>query len=669
MKNLIIFLIISIKAIYNYNESILLEDLYIPINVTYMKDLISNLTSIIEGYVYLDIAKNPPNLLHKKIDLKEELINKINISNERPFYEFYRDIKRVLSTVRDINLMPKPLINNFSKYMACLPFSFYIEADEENDYQLYMKKNYKCPFNYTNSTINDFIDDAIYNKRKISLINNINPFDFIQNFGKDFLKIKNEHSYFTLIMKYISNFPLYIFPLNEDELNLTINLSNKEEKNISFFIYLNSDLEKNNNDIDDIKLKWDYSIDGFRCRIDEINKFNVFYQNTFYFEDEQKIKDIIFNCSRLFHNNTYSIIGIESRNEIGMDKIGIYLEQLLQPKISTNKLLFSMRKSSLLKDNFEQFKTEYLDFSTCKEPKSYETFFLENPDNYGNITHYRTILLDGISLETKKDLLSKREELTKKNMKKPTEILIFTDYASFNAASVFIKGLQQSGGAIIVGYFGNPKNRKILGDSSISSSGIINYKWTNYSKNLKYLGFEIKITGKEFYDFNFQKDNPLPLEYISISVDEHIDIYQDYSDNIYDKFINESKKIFEKYKFQCNINNSFLLLENNNCSKIKGDSHAHGGFACGNDGLWNKSKCKAFYCDLGFYYDSYQNKCIEDICTIEEDELIPFWAISIIVGGGIIVLFIALFLIRRTVNIGRKSLDEFDMSNKEKFVE
>ena len=42
-----------------------------------------------------------------------------------------------------------------------------------------------------------------------------------------------------------------------------------------------------------------------------------------------------------------------------MDKIVIYLEQLLQLKISTNKLLFSMRKSNLLKDNFNQFKKEY----------------------------------------------------------------------------------------------------------------------------------------------------------------------------------------------------------------------------------------------------------------------------------------------------------------------
>ena len=25
--------------------------------------------------------------------------------------------------------------------------------------------------------------------------------------------------------------------------------------------------------------------------------------------------------------------------------------------------------------------------------------------------------------------------------------------------------------------------------------------------------------------------------------------------------------------------------------------------------------CKPFYCDIGYYYDTYQKKCIEDICT------------------------------------------------------
>ena len=41
--------------------------------------------------------------------------------------------------------------------------------------------------------------------------------------------------------------------------------------------------------------------------------------------------------------------------------------------------------------------------------------------------------------------------------RKPTEILVYTDGFSYSATSIFIKGLQEFGGAIIVGHLGNPK--------------------------------------------------------------------------------------------------------------------------------------------------------------------------------------------------------------------
>ena len=58
------------------------------------KDIINNLENLLEYYVCLDIAKNPPeieghpNYHHKGIDLKEEL-SKVSTKN-RKFYEFYQ---------------------------------------------------------------------------------------------------------------------------------------------------------------------------------------------------------------------------------------------------------------------------------------------------------------------------------------------------------------------------------------------------------------------------------------------------------------------------------------------------------------------------------------------------------------------------------------------------
>ena len=712
-KALILFILLLLFISIESND---LESFYTPINSTYMKNIISNITSIIEGYAYLDISKNPPNSLHEKIDLIKEL-NDINTATERPFYEFYRDIRRVVGKLKDVHLMPSSSFASFDQYMACFPIYFYINLDDKNEYQLYMKNNSFCRFKYTdNQDINTFINDAINDKIEISSINGEDPFNFIQNFGKEFISLKNDHSHFTASIQIISLFNLYLFPFNESELSLNIELSNGQKQNISYYVFQMT--QPNLNVVKETKLDWNYTTDVFKCRVDEVNKFNVFYQNSFIFEDVSEIKEIIYNCSKLFHENDYKIIGIESRNMGGMGTIGIYLEQLLQPKICTNRMLFSIRKNDFLKDNFEQLKKQYLDFETCKPPESFENFFLDEPDNYGeNITHNRTIILDEITLDMKKDLHSKREELINTNKtKKPTEIIIFTDYESISATSIFLKTFQQSGGAIIVGYYGNPKNNLAPRDSGVSSSGIINYEWTTYYKNLKDLGFILGITGQEFYDFDYQKENPIPQEYTIIPVDEHVDIYEDYSDDNYDKFINESRIIFDKYINSCNINNKKLFLEDDNCYNIDGDSHAHGGYPCGDDGYWNKSQCQAFYCDLGYYYDTYKMKCIEDICTKteddkeeeynneeeenneeeyneegeeenneeeyneeeeennneednkENDELIPLWAIFVIVVGGVLVLIISLILIRRTVN-SKKTKEIFEITGEARLME
>ena len=69
------------------------------------KDIINNLINLLEYYVYLDIAKNPPeiggdsNYHHKGINLKEEL-NKDSTKN-RKFYDFYQEIETILNSPRD----------------------------------------------------------------------------------------------------------------------------------------------------------------------------------------------------------------------------------------------------------------------------------------------------------------------------------------------------------------------------------------------------------------------------------------------------------------------------------------------------------------------------------------------------------------------------------------
>ena len=671
MNSFLITLILLLVIIKNENyEPLNLDDFYYEVDPNYMNQVISNLTQLSEIYAYLDIIKNPPNSFHPKIDLKEEL-NKIDTTKSKLFYDFYRDIIRIIGKMKDIHTVVLPKKNQFLFYLACIPFSFGIKLDENKEYQIYIKKSSTCPFNYSDSELSKFIDDAANGKKSILSINDKEPFDFFQDFGKEFFSLKNEHARFTFILEFISKFPLYMIPFNITELNLKIKLSNNEEKTFPYFIYFDdeygiySKLEK-------LEYEWNYINKHFRCRVDEKNKLNVFYQNSFDDFDEKEMYDLIFNCSRLFHSNNYKIVGIECKNTGGYASLSTYLQQMLQPKICANRQLSTLRQNKYLESIFQNISNDFLDVKTCKHFKSFEEILEKNPDNYGNdIKHYRTKVLDEIPLELKLDMHQKRKELINtNNTKKPTDIIIFTDYNSISSTSVFLKGLQQTGGAIIVGYFGNPKNKKAIRDSGVSSSGDIDPSNLTPFKNLNELGIEIYFTSFEMYSYDYQDKNPIPQEYTSYIVDEHVDIYEEYSESNYQKFIDEANKIFEKYKTKCNKNNKLLLLENNNCLNIKGDKHTHGGYLCGDDGEWDNTKCQAYYCDLGYYYDTYQKKCIEDICTKSDnnendDDGNNSWVLIItIIGLCLSLLIVIIFIIilyKRKSNINSEINEDFGL--------
>ena len=108
------------------------------------------------------------------------------------------------------------------------------------------------------------------------------------------------------------------------------------------------------------------------------------------------------------------------------------------------------------------------------------------------------------------------------------------------------------------------------------------------------------------------------MEFKIYPVDEIADIYHQYDDDEYDRFIEEAKTIFNKYnnleKGECNPDNKFLFYETNDCdSKLKIDK-AHGGYLCGKNGKCNTSDCIAAYCDQGYILSDDRKKCIRDPC-------------------------------------------------------
>ena len=118
------------------------------------------------------------------------------------------------------------------------------------------------------------------------------------------------------------------------------------------------------------------------------------------------------------------------------------------------------------------------------------------------------------------------------------------------------------------------------------------------------------VTIGESYDDFYQMKIPIPHEYQFDPVDYRADIYSHYSDDIYETFIKEGLEVHKLFNngSYCNYKNNKLLMHNDTCYKIEGDEFAHGGFVC-NEGKWSTDKCKGYYCDIGYYYDQFENKC------------------------------------------------------------
>ena len=176
--------------------------------------------------------------------------------------------------------------------------------------------------------------------------------------------------------------------------------------------------------------------------------------------------------------------------------------------------------------------------------------------------------------------------------------------------------MQVHGHGIIVGYNARPALNKSDFDASQSNSPVETFQTSENAKNLKELGFNSYITLGEDFDPNDKEIPKTPMEFLVYPVDEISTIYQEYDDRIYNRFIKEAKRIFEKYNDngECNPDNKYLYFETSDCDSIINISRAHGGYICGADGKWDKNKCIAAYCDDGYYLNDNRTECIKDPC-------------------------------------------------------
>ena len=610
----LIFLLFNFQIINSQNIEVNIlsfDDIVNKINeIKYLEqdylNIISNITELLDYYVYLDIAKNPPHNL-KKVDLIKE-IKSINITNIK-LYDFYLNISNILFSVLDAHL--RISFKQFNNYEYYSPV-YYFTKTENNINYLFLDIN---PDNYLNIPFDKkLISNIKKNKKyKIIKINEQDPYDYIQNFGKKIFK--SDHAQYTYnINKYIryGNFSDYPF-IKKDLENITITFENNESISFDYKIIYNKN--KNYKIISPkYNLKWTSNYENkIKYKLDKDKKVNVIYQSSFDIKEYDNKIDFFFrDILNDMNQNDYPIIIIEDFNNGGNIMFSYIIQTLINYNLSNIKSRESFRISEklgiALQDNFNLF-----DLKTCQKIELNTLIRNKETDNYNNkIKHNRTKI---VSVYNTFNHIKSKTKYYKKQKRKPTEIIIFTDGFSYSATSYFIKDMQESGNAILIGYNGNPseKRKKDLFDASQSPSASMSEINRIFVSNLKKYGIEIEITIGESFNDNFQNENnmKIPREYIINPIDERSNIYDKYDDSRYDEFINEGLRIVNKYKNECNSNNKKLLLINDKCKF--GNFFTHGGFLCDDNGKWSNF-CQASYCDDGYFFDNFYNVCKRDSC-------------------------------------------------------
>jgi hypothetical protein len=255
-----------------------------------------------------------------------------------------------------------------------------------------------------------------------------------------------------------------------------------------------------------------------KCKIDEENEVNVFYQKSF---PMYIVGSNLDECFENFYENDYPIIIIEDYNQGGMLSFDVPLTKYVQPRI--NKPFITSRKATntILEKIFSSGQS--LDPETCIPYTEKDDILNGEQEIYSNgVIHHRTKNIDSSDIMEKMQI----EALTPtENIRKPTEIIVFTDGYSFSSGSAFIKRLQRYGSAIIVGY-NTRLNNQTKFDAAQSNSWVDAFESHKNVKNLANLGYEMQITYGEEFNPNNKNENEVPEEFLIYPVDEMSKIYK-----------------------------------------------------------------------------------------------------------------------------------------------
>lgn len=134
---------------------------------------------------------------------------------------------------------------------------------------------------------------------------------------------------------------------------------------------------------------------NLRCKVDDNNKVNVIFQNTFFPSDFFKSIEFFLECFSNFDNNKYPIIVIESFNLGGFGDLADFLASYIN--LNKSSVIFSSyRYNDDIKDNVAPlYDMKTIDTCEIKNSKYIFNSTSFKEDNYGEkIKHKRTLIFD-----------------------------------------------------------------------------------------------------------------------------------------------------------------------------------------------------------------------------------------------------------------------------------
>lgn len=680
---------------------------------TYYKEIINDIITIIEQYVYSDILKNPPQPegltdYFEPVDLIAELKNVK--TEDVSFYDFYREAQGILMKAQDGHFVfsfagNEDYDNKISNFYLTPPLVLSTSTNSKGEAVMkgsLITSDFSAVYeNFANGAKIKAMVEKNANVA-ITSINNMSPFDYVLNIGSIYHNYpKNKDAKYTYASRLIQMIPgLYYYPLTEEELSITVVYENGDSFTSDFYFLNLAALQNskkrgigNNNDIiefarekirnnvfnkpfgymdviesfnsgekstepltekeaaqsiksidvEKIKTKvktraispatesadnmnWDYTTydNVLKCRVDDANKVNVYVVTSFSPSDTDNFAVILYNCAMRFEGNSYPIIVVDDYNSGGYVTLSAVFQEFLQPDM-ISRSYFSFKVNDKIRKAFNTIIKLgiFNDADTC-ESISKTNDLMKNPitDDFGNgVSHTRTrpVLLE--YTQARNFIDSYKSNF--KNRRKPTEIVVFTDSYSFSSGSFFTKGLREAGGAIIAGYNGYPGSPKETFDIGQSPTTVMSTTYARLFSPDEYDRLEdkgiwlVSISYGETFrldDYYSGKSPLVPREFLFDAADERLPLYGGYSDSIYDSVVAAGKQILQKYETECNPDNPKLRMRSEDCDAVINRTHMHGGYTCGADGKWSTT-CEGYYCDDGYYFNSYTNECVEETCA------------------------------------------------------